>query len=322
VNQEPNLASLVRIYTRASRIRKTDEKIHSVMKSGRLPIRVYYSPRGQEIIPSALCDHLDNDDYMVTIYRGIHDQIAKGFPLKELWAELAGKKTGTCKGKGGPMHVTHPPTGNMVTTGVVGASMPVANGLAWASQIDGNSRVTVANFGDGASNIGAFHESLNLASVWKLPVIFVCQNNLIAEHTRYEVGTSAKRVADRAAAYNISGIRVDGNNPVEMWKAGKEAVARARNGDGPTLIEAMTFRFMGHLVGDPDEHWHEGEKEAALEKDPVPALRKTLLSEGFDEAALLEIEKELDAELDEAINFAENSRVPDEKELQTDVFSE
>ena len=132
----PSGDELVEIYERAIRIRKNDEEFHSAMKSGKLGIRVYYSPRGQEIIPAALCSHLEPTDYLVTIYRGVHDQIAKGIPLKELWAEYAGRVTGTCKGKGGPMHVTHPPSGNMVTTGIVGGSIPIANGLAWASQID------------------------------------------------------------------------------------------------------------------------------------------------------------------------------------------
>jgi len=319
----PSPSDLLDIYTRAYRIRRNDEEFHAAMMSGKLGIRIYYSPRGQEIIPAALCNHLTDADYMVTIYRGVHDQIAKGIPLKALWAEYAGRIDGTCKGKGGPMHVTHPETGNMVTTGIVGGSMPIANGLAWASQIDGNDRVTVATFGDGASNIGAFHESLNMASLWKLPVIFLCQNNLIAEHTRYEKGTAVDSIADRAASYNMPGIKVDGNDPVAMWEAAKEAVDRARRGEGPTLIEAMTFRFMGHLIGDPDEHWGEGEKEAALAKDPVPALREQLLSKGLaDEAQLTEIEAAVNKEIEEAIAFAEQSPLPDLAELNTDVLAE
>ncbi|MEM1404880.1 MAG: thiamine pyrophosphate-dependent dehydrogenase E1 component subunit alpha [Pseudomonadota bacterium] len=320
--EQPPGSSLLAIYERAARIRKNDEAFHGAMQSGKLGIRIYYSPRGQEIIPAALCDHLTDDDYLVTIYRGVHDQIAKGIPLNELWAEYAGRATGTCKGKGGPMHVTHPKSGNMVTTGIVGGSLPIANGLALASQLDDDKRVTVACFGDGASNIGAFHESLNMASLWKLPVIFLCQNNLIAEHTRFEKGTAVARVADRAASYSMPGVRVDGNDPAAMWSAAKDAVARARAGEGPTLIEAMTFRFMGHLIGDPDEHWREGEKEAALERDPVPALRKQLIADGHaSEEALTELEQKLDEEIVEAMNFAQNSPKPDVSELGVDVLA-
>ena len=249
----PDAATLVDIYRRAALIKANDEKFRSVIKSGRMQV-VYYSPRGQEIIPSAVSVNLSDDDYICTIYRGIHDMIAKGVPLDLLWAEIAGKATGTCKGKGGAMHITHPATGIMVTTGIVGSSMPIANGLAWASQIRRDKRVTVAYFGDGASNIGAFHESLNLASVWKLPVVFVCQNNGYAEHTRYELGTSATHIADRAVGYGMPGVTVDGNDATAMYQAARQAVERARAGEGPTLIEAKTFRFMGHVFGDADNY--------------------------------------------------------------------
>ena len=177
--------------------------------------------------------NLTNDDYICTIYRGIHDMLAKGVPMRELWAEIAGKATGTCKGKGGPMHVTHPASGVMVTTGVVGSSMPIANGLALAAQIRGEKRVAVAYFGDGASNIGAFHESLNLASVWKLPVLFVCQNNLYGEHTRYEVATSAAKISDRAFAYQMPGVTVDGNDPIAVYTAAKRRWSAPASGGGP-----------------------------------------------------------------------------------------
>ena len=156
------------------------------------------------------------------------------------------------------MHITHPATGVMVTTGIVGSSMPIANGLALASQLRGEKRVTVAYFGDGASNIGAFHEALNLAAVWKLPVVFVCQNNGYGEHTRYAVATSAAHVSDRAAAYQMPGVRVDGNDPLALYAAAKGAIERARAGQGPTLLEAETFRFNGHVLGDADAYMGKG----------------------------------------------------------------
>lgn len=238
----PTREILVDIYRRATLIKQNDERFRSIIKSGKLAM-VYYSPRGQEIIPSAISVGLTDADYIVTIYRGVHDMLAKGIPLKLLWAEFAGRSTGACKGKGGPMHVTHPATGIMVTTGVVGASLPIANGLALAAQLRNEKRVAIAYFGDGAANIGAFHEALNMASVWKLPVIFVCQNNKYGEHTKLANSTSVPNIAVRAIAYGMPGVTVDGNDPLAMYAVAKEAIERARSGGGPTLIEANTFRF-------------------------------------------------------------------------------
>ena len=311
----------VEIYRRMTLIKQNDERTRKVVKSGRL-VMPYYSPRGQECIPSAVSVHLNDDDYICTIYRGIHDMLAKGLPLRDLWAELGGRVTGTCKGKGGPMHLTYPSKGVMVTTGIVGSSMPIANGLAWASTIEKDSRVTVAYFGDGASNIGAFHESLNLASVWKLPVIFVCQNNQFAEHTTYEKGTSAKQIADRAIGYSMPGVRVDGNDPVAVYKAMGEAVARARAGEGPTLIEAMTFRFFGHLLGDADGYMDKARKAEAMANDPVPRFRQHLIDSGFaSEEQLAAIEADIEAQLDDAVEFAISSPFPGLEELLTDVYA-
>lgn len=318
----PGGPALLEIYRRSALIKANDERFRSALKAGRL-VMPYYSPRGQEIIPSAVSVHLGDRDYVCTIYRGVHDMLAKGVPSRLLWAELAGRVTGTCKGKGGPMHVTHPASGVMVTTGIVGASLPIANGLALAAQVRGEDRVAVAYFGDGASNIGAFHEALNLASVWRLPVVFVCQNNRYAEHTKYEHGTSVGRIADRAAGYGMPGLHVDGNDPSAMWAAAGEAVARARSGEGPTLIEAMTFRFHGHVFGDMDGYMDAAEKAAAMAADPVPALRARLLAEGIaDEAALSALEASIKAEVDEAVEFALNSAHPDVAELRRDVYAE
>jgi len=319
---QPDRQTLVGIYRRMTLIKQNDERFRAVIKSGKL-VMPYYSPRGQEVIPSAVSAHLQDDDYICTIYRGVHDMLAKGVPTRLLWAELAGKVTGTCKGKGGPMHITHPASGVMVTTGIVGSSMPIANGLALASQIRGDKRVTIAYFGDGASNIGAFHEALNLAGVWKLPVVFVCQNNRYAEHTRYEAGTAAARIADRAQGYSMPGIRVDGNDPVAMWQVAGEAIRRARDGEGPTLIEAMTFRFHGHVFGDADAYMDPAEKAAAMEQDPVPAFRTWLIGNGHaTEAELAGMESQIAAEIDEALEFALASDYPDAAELRKDVYAE
>ena len=315
-----NPAILLDIYKRAALLKANDERARKVILSGQIAM-VYYSYRGQEIIPSVMGQILRDDDTLCTIYRGIHDMLGKGFPLKELWAELAGRTTGSCKGKGGPMHLTYPPNGIMVTTGIVGSSAPIANGLAWATQLDKSDRVSVCTFGDGASNIGAIHEAMNLASVWKLPTIFVCQNNLYAEHTTFEKMTGGQNVANRAEGYGMPGVRVDGNDPEAMYSAFAEAVARARAGEGPTLLECMTFRFFGHNFGDDDSYIPPEQKAAAMEADPVPRLRARLIADRIaTEAELAAVEADIESQIDEAIEFALASPWPDPDELRFDVF--
>ena len=220
------------------------------------------------------------------------------------------------------MHLTHPESGCMVTTGVVGSSMPIAVGLGWAAKLDGKSHVAVANFGDGAANIGAFHESLNMAALWKLPVIFVCQNNRYAEHTSFANSTLIDRIAIRADGYSMPGVTVDGNDPDAMFGAARIAVERARAGEGPTLIEAMTFRFNGHLIGDAGGYIPKDEMSAAKAKDPVPALRARLIAEGIaDEPQVAAIEDAIAADIDAAVAEAYASAVPDLIELKRDVFA-
>ncbi|MET0269257.1 MAG: thiamine pyrophosphate-dependent dehydrogenase E1 component subunit alpha [Sphingomonas sp.] len=319
---EPDAAAQVDIFRRMALLKANDERSRKIVTSGRL-VMPYYSYRGQEVIPSAMMANLTDDDYLVTIYRGIHDMLAKGLPLKALWAEIAGRVDGTCKGKGGPMHLTYPTKGVMVTTGIVGSSMPIANGLAWGSQLSGDGRVAVATFGDAASNIGAFHESLNLASVWKLPVIFLCQNNRWGEHTAYAKATGCERIADRAAGYGMPGVHVDGNDPIAMYAAAKEAVERARAGEGPTLIEALTFRFPGHVFGDADRYMDKDEKAKHVAADPYPRFRAKLIADGLaTEDELAKIEADYEAEIDEAVAFGLDSPFPGIEELTTDVYGE
>ena len=314
---------LLDIYRRAALLKANDERARKVILSGQIAM-VYYSYRGQEIIPAALAACLRDDDTLCTIYRGIHDMLAKGFPLNELWAELAGRTTGSCKGKGGPMHLTYPPKGIMVTTGVVGSSAPIANGFGWVAQIRGEDTVHIATFGDGASNIGAVHEAMNLASVWKLPVIFVCQNNLYAEHTTFEKMTGGENIASRAAGYGMVGERVNGNDPLAMYEAASRAVSRARAGEGPTLLECMTFRFFGHSFGDDDsKYMPRDQKAAAMEADPVPALRARIIAEGIaTETEVEAIEREIEAAIDEAVKFALESPWPTPDALRFDVFEQ
>ena len=313
---------LLEIYRKALLIRVVDEGIRGLIRSGNLQIAMH-PPTGQEIVAAAMGLNLESTDYLVTIYRGLHDQLAKGIPLKLVVAEYFAKVTGACKGKGGPMHMTHPASGVMVTSGVVGSGMPIANGLAWASQIKGDNRVTVTSFGDGASNIGAFHEALNLAALWKLPIVFLCQNNRYGESTTYADATASSTVAERAAAYgkNMVGVSVDGNDPESMWTAMRTAVVRARAGEGPTLLEANTFRLSGHYCGDSSQYIPQQEMEEAVANDPIKLTREAVIKSGAaTEAALDEMKAAFEAELEEAMKFAHESPVPDLSEVETDIY--
>ncbi len=313
---------LLEIYRTALKIRSVDGGIRGLIRSGNLAIAMH-PPTGQEIIAASMGACLEPTDYLVTIYRGMHDQIAKGMPIKKLVAEYFGKATGACKGKGGPMHITHPESGVMVTTGVVGSGMPIATGLGWASQLKNDGRVTVTCFGDGASNIGAFHEAMNLAAVWKLPVIFLCQNNKYAECTTYEDATASKTIVERASAYgeNMAGVAVDGNNPEEMWTAMRAAVDRARAGQGPTLLEAHTFRLSGHYFGDPSPYIPKEEMAEAMANDPIVVVRDLVIASGAATAEDLDvIQAQFEAEFDEAVEFAKNSPLPDLSEVTTDIY--
>jgi len=310
---------LLAIYRKACLINRTDERFRTMLTRGELAV-AYYPVRGQEVLAAAAMQTLRPTDYLVTTYRGLHDSLAKGVPSRLLWAEFAGKRTGTCKGKGGPMHITHPESGVMVTTGIVGSGLPIANGLALSAQIRGDGRVALVSFGDGASNIGAFHEALNMAAVWKLPVIFLCQNNRYAEHTAYAAGTAAARVADRAAGYGIPGVSCDGLDPEDTYRTVAEAVARARRGDGPTLVEANVFRLLGHIFGADFSYVPREELAAAEERASMARLRARLLERQIAEEALAAAEREAVAEIDDAVAYAMESPFPDPAEIRTDIY--
>ena len=315
-------SALLEVYKKTLKINIVDEGLRKLIMSGTIH-PVFHPPTGQEIVAAAMGAVLEPTDYLCTIYRGLHDQVAKGMPIKLIVAEYFMKATGACKGKGGAMHLTHPASGVMVTTGIVGSSMPIANGLAWASQLKGDGRVSVACFGDGASNIGAFHESLNMAALWKLPVIFLCQNNRYGECTTFADATSSETVAERAAAYgpNMAGVGVNGNDAEEMWTAMRNAVDRARAGDGPTLLEAHTFRFSGHYFGDPSPYIPKEEMAAEKAKDHIGRLRRQVLESGIaDDAGLEKLKAELQAEFAEAVEFAKASPAPELDEVYKDIY--
>ena len=311
----------LRIFRTMMTIRTTEDRIIRGLSSGELTM-TYYTVRGQEAIPAAICEHLRRDDYMVTTYRGMHDCIAKGVPLDELLAEMCGKATGTSKGKGGPMHLSDPRSGLMVTTGVVGGGLPIAAGLGLSSQLRGTDQVTVVNFGDGATSIGATHEACNLAALWQLPVVFVCQNNRYGEHTKFADYTRTSSLADRFRAYGMESLTVDGNSIPAMSEAAHEAIGRARVGKGPTFLECMTYRLGGHSFGSTTEYMDPDELSAAEADEPLGRNRAWLVSErGIGEEVLAQMEAEVRLQVEAALESAKASAPPSADELLTDVFS-
>jgi 2-oxoisovalerate dehydrogenase E1 component len=289
---------MLQIYETVSRIRAFDDKAKALISNAQA-FFVHYPVRGHEIISASVAAAIEPDDYMTATYRGVADEIAKGVPLREMWAEMLGKQTGTSKGRGGPMHISDPDHGLMLCTGIVGAGMPIAVGLGLASHLKGDGKVTITNFGDGATNIGAFHESLNLASIWSLPVVFVCQNNQYGEHTRYSDTAKNASVVDRAAAYAMKGIKVDGMDPVAMYNGAKEAVDHARRGDGPVLLECVTFRTLGHVLSDKNEYMDQDQLAEQIANDPVAKFRQRLIDEGVaDEATLAKIDDTVREKID------------------------
>lgn len=310
------------IFRKVALICASAARISTGLESGEMQA-TYYPARGQEMIPAAAVAALRSDDYMVTTYRCLHDVIAKGTPLGEVMAEMLGRVTGTSKGKGGPMHLSDPDSGLMVTTGIVGGGLPIANGLALAAKMRGAHQVTMVSFGDGATSIGAVHEAFNLAALWDLPVIFLLQNNQYGEHTAISGYTKTTRFSDRASGYGMLGVTVNGNNPLEVFHAVGEAAARARRGEGPTLVECVTYRLMGHSFASKPSYIDPDELAAAWAADPVPLYRARLLASGlFVENELAAIEAEAEKQASDAVEFALASDYPDASELCRDVFSD
>jgi pyruvate/2-oxoglutarate/acetoin dehydrogenase E1 component/TPP-dependent pyruvate/acetoin dehydrogenase alpha subunit len=317
----PDDATLLAMFETMALIAATDDALRNAISAGSATLS-YYSPRGQEAVAAGFGAALGPDDYLVTTYRGLHDHIAKGVPLRPLLAEMLGRAEGTGKGKGGPMHVSWPDVGLMMTTGVVGSGLPIAAGLAWAASRQREGRVTVVSFGDGATNIGAFHEALNLAAVWDLPVVFLCQNNGYGEHTAFADHQRIEHVAQRAAAYGMPGVTVDGNDPVAVFDAVSVAAARARAGEGPTLVEAVTYRLFGHVFGDRMTYVDPAELEEAWKREPVARFRHALVERGLlTEAAADKVEARHGATAAETLAEVLELPEPDIDELLTDVVA-
>lgn len=316
---DPDLA--LRLYRGMVRIRMFESRLQEVYRSGVMPgfIHLYI---GEEAVATGVCAHLTRDDYVTSTHRGHGHALAKGLPAGEVFAEVWGQTRGSNGGRGGSMHIYDPAFGFLGTNGIVGAGIPIAAGAGLAAQVNGTGRVAVSFFGDGASNNCAFHEGINLAAAWDLPVVFVCENNMYATQTPFEKVTRNVDVATRATAYGIPGFMVDGNDVLAVHAAAGDAIARARAGKGPTLIECKTYRLVGHFEGDPGTTYRSKEEiESWRRRDPIERLRSAATASGAVAAdRFAAIDREVEAEIAEAYEFAKASPAPDPASVEQFVY--
>jgi TPP-dependent pyruvate/acetoin dehydrogenase alpha subunit len=313
--------TLMDVYRRMRRIRTFEEKLAELVGSGRLAgfLHLY---AGEEAVAVGVCAHLDDRDYVASTHRGHGHCIAKGVEVGGMMGELFGRVTGTCKGKGGSMHIADLDKGMLGANGIVGAGIPLATGAALSAQVRGTGGVAVAFFGDGASNQGQFHEAVNLAAVWKLPAVFVVENNGYGEATPMEFVTPVRDIAVRAASYGIPGVIADGMDFFDVHDKAGEAVARARRGEGPTLLECKTYRYFGHYVGDNLAYRTKEEADGWRTKDPLVLFEARTVADGVMEPGnLRRIDEEVRTEIDAAVAAAEAAPLPDPAAVLEDVYS-
>ncbi|NCO28032.1 MAG: pyruvate dehydrogenase (acetyl-transferring) E1 component subunit alpha [Caldiserica bacterium CG02_land_8_20_14_3_00_36_38] len=311
---------LIGFYRTMVRIRNFELKAEELFLQAKLPgfIHLYI---GEEAIATGAMANLRKDDYITSTHRGHGHMIAKGADVKKMMAELYGKETGYCKGKGGSMHIADVSIGVLGANGEVAGGLPIAVGAGMAIKMQKKDSVVISFFGDGASNRGAFHEALNWASVYRLPVIFLNENNQFASTERVTETTSVQNIADRAVGYNIPGVIVDGNDVMAVYEVVKEAVDRARSGGGPTLIEAKTYRIKGHFVGDPVLYRNESEVNEKWQFEPISRFESTLFEMGIiTDAEKESIWKQAEQEIKNAVNFAEKSKYPEPESALQDLF--
>jgi acetoin:2,6-dichlorophenolindophenol oxidoreductase subunit alpha len=317
--QKLSTKKVVEFYREMVRIRKLEERLMEIFAAGEIPGFIHVCI-GQESTPVAICSQLKKTDYMSNTHRGHGHALAKGINLKLFMAELFGRQNGLCRGRSGSMHVAEKKLGILGANGIVGGGIPIATGAAFASQFKKTGQVTVCFFGEGATDEGVFHESLNIASLKKLPIVYVCENNQWAQFTPQDVHMPIKDVAKRAEAYNIPG-NVVVNDFFTIYEAAGEAIKRARKGDGPTLLEVKCNRWYGHYVGDAQKYRHEESIEAARGEDCIFKLEKVLLKEKILKKKDIEKMKiEIQEEITEAVEFARNAPLPDSSELLKDLY--
>jgi len=312
--------TVLSLYRQMLLIRRFEERCNQLYLQGRIPSTLHLYI-GQEAVAVGVCAALGREDYVTTTHRPHGHAIAKGVAPRAIMAELFAKRTGCCKGKGGSMHVGDIDVGVFPAIAIVGAGIPIAAGAALAAKRLGNGRVAVSFFGEGAANEGAFHEALNMAAIWDLPVVFVCENNLYAASTPVSTAFKIADVAERAAAYGLPGEVVDGNDVLAVYEAADRAVQRARAGQGPTLLECKTYRQVGHSRSDPRTYRSRDEEDEWAQRDPIQRLASRLLDEEvIAPEGLDEIERQIMAQVDEAVAFAEGSPYPQPEEALEDVF--
>ncbi len=303
------------------RIRRFEERVAREFADGNIPGSVHLYI-GEEAVATGAIAHLKKEDYIMSTHRGHGHLIAKGGETDKMMAELFAKKTGYCLGKGGSMHIADLDIGMLGAAGIVGSGIPIATGAGLSAVLRGTDQVTICFFGDGASNIGRFHEGINLASVWHLPVVFIWENNLWAVSVPTSTSLNVPNVADRAVGYGIPGVVVDGMDVTAVYETAGEAVARARNGKGPTLIEAKTYRFRGHFEGDSGTYRPQEEIDEWMKRDPINSYQKKLLEmKLLTEKQAEAIDKEALAEMDESVKFALESPFPELEETLDNVFT-
>ena len=308
------------LYRTMVTIREFETLASKLMKKGKLPGFIHLSI-GQEAVAVGVCSVLRQDDYLSSTHRGHGHCIAKGGDVGRMMAELFGRHDGYCKGRVGSMHIADSDLGILGANAIVAGGIPMAVGAAYSALVRGSDQVAVAFFGEGAVAEGTCHESINLAAVWGLPVIFVCENNLYAEHTHISAHLKAEEVRRFAEPYGIQGVSVDGNDVLAVQEAAAQAVARARSGEGPTLLECKTYRWHGHFEGDPQDYRTEEELEEWKTRDPLKALRSRLLEEGdAKEEELESLEEEITRMVQEAAEAAESSDPPEVTALLEDVY--
>jgi len=318
----PKPEELLDLFERMAVIRATEKAAYDLFMSGLVKGTTHLAA-GHEAVAVGASAALRPDDYVFATYRGHHHAIARGATPEACLAELMSRATGLCAGKGGSMHLTVA-AGNMLGSyAIVGAHLPIACGAAWSAKLRGSGQVAVAFFGDGATNIGAFHEALNLAAVWRLPALFVCENNLYMEYTPIASVTAvAQPAADRAPAYGLPAEVIDGNDVVAVWEATARAVDRARAGNGPTIIEALTYRQYGHSRADPAKYRPQEEVDEWLRRDPLTLLAERLRGDGVAEDALQERRDRAQKVVDAAVEAAKAAPPPDEATALTDVWAD
>jgi pyruvate dehydrogenase E1 component alpha subunit len=291
-------------------IREFEEQLYYLFLTEAMP-GTMHQYTGQEAVATGVCAALRSTDYITSTHRGHGHAIAKGVPLRSLMAEVFAKDTGCCRGMGGSMHLSDPAVGMLTATGIVGGGIPIATGAALSARLRGSGQVAVSFFGDGASNEGSFHESLNQAGVWKLPVIYVCENNLYGFSVPFSAASALPDIAARAACYGFPGVVVDGNDVLAVYQAALVAVERARHGKGPMLIECKTYRHRGHSRFEKSTYRGDEELQAWLRKDPIPRFRALLVErEVITEGDAERMRQEVLAELEDAVTFARQSPEP------------